>query len=122
MESPTYGEGATKSRRPLVSIGVAVFNGGHELQIALESIEAQTYPEVEVIICDDGSTDGSLERCMEFADRHASWRVVRNPQRLGIVENYNRLISLARGKYFLHADQDDRRAPTFVSRCVEVLE
>lgn len=108
--------------QPLVTIGVAVYNGGEDLEIALESLVAQDYPNLEIVICDDGSTDGSLERCVALADRNENWHVTRNPSQLGIVGNYNQLISLAHGKYLVLSDQDDRREPTFVSRCVEVLE
>lgn len=107
---------------PLVTIGVAVFNGGDDLVVALESLLAQDYPRIEILLCDDGSTDGSFEYCKEVVRRDPRCRLMRNSERLGIVGNYNRLIAEARGKYFLHADQDDRRSPTFVSRCVEVLE
>lgn len=107
---------------PLVSIGVAVFNGGEPLSLALQSLASQDYPRIEIIICDDGSTDGSVERCEAFAALHPYCRVVRNPMRLGMAGNYNQLIALARGKYLVLADQDDRRESTFVSRCVEILE
>ena len=107
---------------PIVSIGVAVYNGSKTLGRAFESLTAQDYPHIEIVICDDGSTDGSVELCQEFSERHPNCRFTRNPSRLGIARNYNELISRASGKYFFFADQDDRRDPTFVSRCVEVLE
>lgn len=113
---------AGSQEQPLVSVGCAVYNGSETLRRALEGIAAQDYPRVEIIICDDGSTDESPDICREFAAKHANVRFIQNPKNLGILGNYNKLFGLANGKYFMWADQDDVRDPTYISKAVAVLE
>lgn len=107
---------------PLVSVGCAVYNGAQTLRRALDGLVKQDYPNVEIIIADDGSTDGSREICREYCARFPNIRLVENPENLGIFRNCNKLFELSSGKYFMWADQDDVRDPTFISKCVAVLE
>ncbi len=107
---------------PLVSVGCAVYNGAETLRRALDSVVGQDYPNLEIIICDDGSTDGSRALCLEYAARYSNIRYFENEKNLGVVGNFNKLFGLATGKYFFWADQDDVRGLTFVSQCASVLE
>lgn len=107
---------------PLVTVGCAVFNGAATLRRTLDSLLRQDYPCLEIIICDDGSTDDSRTICREYAERHANIRYIENEENLGLTGNCNKLFRLAQGKYFLWADQDDVREPSYISKCVAVLE
>ncbi len=107
---------------PLVSVGCAIYNGEATLPRALDGLRKQTYPNVEFIFCDDGSTDSSRDMCKEFATQRPNVRYIENEHNLGVVGNYNKLIGLARGKYFMWADQDDVRDPTFIEKTAAVLE
>jgi len=107
---------------PLVSVAVATCNGVETLQRALESVVLQDYPCLDIIICDDGSTDGSRAICQEYSKRYTNIRYVENEENLGIIENYKKLFRLGKGKYFLWADQDDVRESSFISKCAAVLE
>ncbi len=108
--------------RPLVTIGCAVYNGEQTLERALATLVAQDYPDIEILIGDDCSTDRSLEICEAAARLDARVKVIRNVRQLGIVDNVNALFRRASGKYFMWADQDDLRDPTFVRKAVAVLE
>ncbi len=107
---------------PLVSIGCAVYNGQETLARALEGVVGQSYQNLEIIICDDCSSDRSPDICQEFADKDSRIRYMRNEKNQGIINNCNQLFRLSTGKYFMWADQDDIRDPSFVSKTVKVLE
>ncbi len=109
-------------RAPSVSIGLPVYNAGAFLRPALDSVMAQTYENFEFIISDNASTDGTSEVCQELAASDPRVRYYRNPTNRGAVFNHNRLVSLARGTYFKWCGHDDLIEPTFVERCVEVLD
>lgn len=107
---------------PLVSIGVPVYNGERFLGKALDSILGQTYHSLEVIICDNASTDGTQRICEGYAARDKRIKYFRNPVNLGAARNYNLTVEKASGKYFKWAAHDDICAPTFIERCVTILE
>jgi glycosyltransferase involved in cell wall biosynthesis len=112
----------TGNSSPLVSVGCATYNGATTLRRALDSVVRQDYPCLDIIICDDGSTDETREICQEYSKRYTNIRYVENERNLGIVGNFNKLFGLGKGKYFLYADQDDVREPSYISKCVAVLE
>lgn len=107
---------------PLVTIGIPVYNGGMLLRRALDGVLAQDYPNVEIIISDNGSTDQSPAVIREFMTRREAIRVVRQKQNLGASRNFEFLVREARGKYFCWACCDDYWHPQFVSRNVALLE
>jgi glycosyltransferase involved in cell wall biosynthesis len=88
----------------------------------LESLSAQTYPNLDVLISVDLCDDGTAELCEKFAESHPNFAVLRQPARLGWVRNSNALISRAEGDYLFFAFHDDPLKPTYVSRLVEALE
>ena len=112
----------TGNSSPLVSVGCATYNGAATLHRALDALVRQDYPCLDIIICDDGSTDETRAICQEYSKRYANIRYVENEENLGIVGNCNKLFGLGKGKYFLWADQDDVREPSYISKCVAVLE
>jgi glycosyltransferase involved in cell wall biosynthesis len=107
---------------PLVSLGVPVYNREHCLRAALDSLVAQTYQNLEIIICDNASTDGTAALCAEFAARDPRIRYVRNPTNLGIIGNYRRVFALSTGDYFTWAASDDIRPPGAIQAAVDALE
>lgn len=107
--------------RPRVSIGMPVFNGERYLEEALDSILAQTYPDFELIISDNWSTDGTQEICQAYAARDRRIHYFRNETNLGASKNFNRVFELSSGEYFKWAAHDDLCASEFLERCVEVL-
>jgi tetratricopeptide (TPR) repeat protein len=110
------------SDRPLVSIGVPVYNGENYLRQALECLVAQDYDNFQLIISDNASTDGTPGICREIAGHDKRIGYVRQEENHGSPWNFKFVASQARGKYFMWAAHDDLWAPTFVSKCVEKLE
>lgn len=90
------------------SVALCTFNGRHFLGPQLDSIASQTRAPDELVICDDGSSDGSIEIAREFA-RRVSFpvRVDVNEKRLGTTKNFEKCISLCNGTIIALADQDD---------------
>jgi glycosyltransferase involved in cell wall biosynthesis len=113
---------ARSSGRPLVSIGLPVFNGANYLRQAIATILDQTYTDLELIISDNASTDDTPRICEEAARKDARVRYSRLPANVGAAANYNRVFEQARGAYFKWAAHDDVLAPTFVERAVDLLE
>lgn len=90
---------------PLVTVVTAVFNGEAYLRECLESVLAQDYPNIEHIILDGGSTDGTLDILREYNDRVALWKS--EPDK-GVYDAWNKALTEARGDWisFLGADDE----------------
>ncbi len=110
------------SPMPLVSIGVPVCNGERYLEQALESLRAQTFRDIEIIICDNASTDGTERICRRHARCDGRVRYIRHDTNIGAGPNFNRAFMVSSGTYFKWAAHDDYCAPAFVERCVEVMQ
>jgi glycosyltransferase involved in cell wall biosynthesis len=104
------------SKGPLVSVIVPCYNGAAFLDAALRSALAQTYPEVEVVLIDDGSTDNSPEIAARFPVRY-----IRQRNR-GLAEARNAGIRESRGNYVVFLDADDRLKPEAIEVGVRALE
>ena len=107
---------------PRVSIGMAIYNEEKFLRQALDSLLAQDYADFELIISDNASEDATEQICLEYAARDPRVRYHRNETNVGSGENFNRVFRLSCGEYFMWAAGHDLWAPTFISRCVGVLE
>jgi len=105
-----------------VSIGLPVYNGEQYLEEALESWLAQTYTDFEIVVSDNASTDRTEEICRSFAQRDPRVRYVRADVNGGGTWNFNRVVELSQGQYFRWAAHDDAVAPTYLERCVDVLD
>ena len=108
--------------QPRVSIGMPVYNGDFFLKEALNSLLAQTFEDFELIISDNASTDSTEEICREYAAQDNHIRYYRNEQNLGATRNFNRVVDLSNGEYFMWANHDDLYAPEFLKQCVEALD
>lgn len=106
-----------------VSIAMATYNGAAFLEPQLASIASQTRLPTELVVCDDGSTDHSLEIVEQFAARAPfEVRLVRNPARLGHAENFLQAARLCRGDVVAWSDQDDVWMPEKLARCAQEFE
>lgn len=101
--------------QPLVSIGMPVYNGERFIRQALDSLLAQDYENFELIISDNASADGTQEICLEYAARDKRIRYYRNESNLVALANFNRVLGLAQGSYFMWAAHDDVWEPSYIS-------
>ena len=110
------------SASPRVSVGLPVYNAARYLSESIESLLAQDFADLEVIVADNASTDDTAEICRRYVKEDD--RVVFLPSAVnrGLAWNHNRTVHAASGTYFKWAAYDDVHAPTFVSRCVQVLD
>ena len=104
----------TTQEKPLVSIIVPVYNVEKYLQACLESLACQTYPELEIILIDDGSTDSSGKMCDEFAQKDPRFKVVHQANG-GLSNARNHGIQLAQGDYLTFVDSDDTVTNDYVT-------
>ncbi len=107
---------------PRICIGLPVYNAQKYLRHAIDSILAQTFEDFEIIISDNASTDNTESICREYAASDSRIRYGREEQNRGAIWNFNRVFQLARGKYFKWAASDDVCDPSFLERCVHVLD
>ncbi|MGA7827733.1 MAG: glycosyltransferase, partial [Geobacteraceae bacterium] len=107
---------------PLVSIGVAVYNEERFLFSALESLVSQDYPNIEIIICDNASTDKTGEICQSFTSHYSHIHYYRSDRNLGAYANGCSVIEKSNGKYFMYAAGHDLWHPTYVSKAVRTME
>lgn len=104
--------------QPLVSIVIPVYNAEKYLGYCLNSIMRQSYTNIEVILINDGSTDGSPEICRRYAAMDPRFSVTDIPN--GGVSNARNLgVSKARGEYFLFVDSDDMIHPDTIAWMME---
>ena len=108
--------------RPLVSVGLPVYDGENYLEHALRSIVEQDLDDWELVICDNASTDRTEEICRDVASSDPRIVYHRQERNIGAARNYNECFRRSRGRYFTWLAHDDVRAPAFLSRCVEAFE
>jgi glycosyltransferase involved in cell wall biosynthesis len=107
--------------QPLVSVIVPAFNCAWCVERTMRSIAAQTYPKLEIIIVNDGSTDGTGAIIRSCIAGDARFRVIDQDNR-GLVGARNRGIAEARGAYIAPVDADDLWHPDYVASQVAALE
>jgi len=106
-----------------VSVLVPVYNGEPFLTECLESILAQDFADMEILIADDASTDGSVALIQRYATKDQRIRCWQNQNNLGPVGNFNLLLKKAGGKYIKYVLADDKLAtPDALNRMTEVLD
>lgn len=103
-----------------VSIIVSTYNGERHLRPALDSLLAQSFKDFELIVIDDGSTDGSTDILSSYEDPRLV--VVRHRSNLGIATSQNDGLSLAKGTYIALQDHDDISDKDRLARQVSFLE
>lgn len=112
--SRTDGEGVT--------VLMPVFNGQRFLREQLDSILAQTHPDVRVIAVDDRSTDGSVAILRAYAAEHPAVRVIEHEENGGLIATLSELLAMVETPYFALSDQDDIWDPNKIERSISTLE
>lgn len=108
-------------QHPRVVAGLPVYNGQDYLVEALDSLLAQDYPNLEILISDNASTDDTARIACQYAAAHPSITYVRQPVNLGASGNFDYLRRAVDSDFFFWAGAHDRWEPRFVSELVDVL-
>ena len=104
-------------RSDLVSICIPTYNGEKYLKECLDSVLAQSYKSFEIIIVDDCSNDKTIDISSSYLEQDDRIRLYTNEINLGLVENWNKCISLAKGEWIKFVFQDD----TISFNCIETM-
>jgi glycosyltransferase involved in cell wall biosynthesis len=99
--------------RPRISIGLPVRNGEAGIARALASLSAQDVGDVEIIVSDNASTDGTVAIVTRAMDADPRIRLIRQPHDIGMMANFHAVAAAARGAFFMWAAHDDDRAPDY---------
>jgi len=111
-----------KNKEPLVTVGMPVYNGERYIRQALDSLLAQDYSNIEFIISDNASTDHTAKICLEYAANDSRITFVQNNGNIGAEANFERVLELAAGEYFMWAAHDDLWDNAYVSECIAKLQ
>jgi glycosyltransferase involved in cell wall biosynthesis len=111
-----------KTKYPLISIGVPTYNRGKGISRTLASICAQQYPNLEVLVSDNCSTDNSGEIIQEICKRHPEIRYHRQENNIGMIANFEYVLRNAKGKYFMWVADDDVLEKNVLLKYVQFLE
>lgn len=103
-----------------VTIGIPTFNMAEYVGLAVESALAQTHQDIEIVVCDNASTDQTLEVLAAFKDPRL--KIFQNSSNLGMIANFNRVIECATAPWIKFLEADDLLEPECVERMVEVAE
>lgn len=107
---------------PKVTIGLPVYNGERYLRETLDSLVSQDCAGLEIIVSDNGSTDGTAAILAEYAVRHPVLRVITQTRTLAATDNFTFVLEQASGEYFCWAADDDLRAPGSIGKLAAVLD
>jgi len=108
-----------QGNQPLVTIGIPNYNYARFLEQCVGSALGQDHAELEVLVSDNASTDGSCDLLASIKDSRLRWW--RNPSNLGVYPNWDGLLRQARGRYVKILQADDWLEPDFVSGCLEAM-
>lgn len=103
--------------KSLTSIVIPAHNAQETINETIDSCQNQTYPNCEIIVVDDGSTDGTGDLLRERTDIRYLWQT---NQGAGAARNHG--IQVARGEYIQFCDADDQLLPSKIARCIDVFQ
>lgn len=107
---------------PRVSVIMGVYNGSKGIKAAIESILNQTFTDFELIVCDDGSTDNSVEIIEELAEKDNRIKLLKNTENIKLSATLNRCLKESSGEYIARMDDDDISHPERFEKQVLFLD
>ena len=113
---------AVGDNRPRISFAIPVRNGELFIGRALDSLLNQDFEDLEVVISDNASTDGTGDIVRSYIERDSRIRYFSNTVDVGQIENFNRVFELSRGYYFRWMGADDWIETEYARKCVEALD
>lgn len=111
-----------RTKQPLVTVLIPVYNGTEFLDQALQSVLKSTYKNIEVILVDDGSTDASVKKCQTYATKYKNVHLYGFSKNKGMTRCLNFGVRQAKGKYIARFNQDDIMMPKRLEQQVAFLE
>lgn len=108
--------------KPLVSIGLPVYNGSRYLALAIEALLEQDFVDFELIISDNASTDDTAQICEKYKKIDKRIRYIRNETNIGAAKNASQVFEFSSGEYFMWAAHDDIYKKEFITKCLRELE
>lgn len=112
-----------KAASPKVSVFIMTYNQKRFVQEAIESVLAQHYPNMEIVIGDDGSTDGAQEVLLQYQNQHPNlFKLILSPRNEGITANCNKILRECTGEYIAWLGGDDIWMPGKLSKQVSLME
>jgi glycosyltransferase involved in cell wall biosynthesis len=108
--------------RPLVTLGMPVRNGAAALRKALDSMVAQDYENIEIVISDNASDDDTPKILAEYQARFGNIRIIRQSKPLTAIDNFLFVLAEAQGEFFVWCAHDDTRSDDFVSGLLPAFE
>lgn len=120
MEKSVSGGYSTGGKCPLISIIIPVYNVAPYIREAVESAVNQTYKNLEIILIDDGSTDGSGQICDEYASRDPRITAIHQKHH-GVSDARNVGLNLVTGDYIAFLDPDDAYDPSFIHCMLDTI-
>jgi glycosyltransferase involved in cell wall biosynthesis len=103
-----------------VFIYIPCYNAERFIEATLQSVLTQSYRNLEILVCDDQSTDRTVEKVKQCTDPRL--KLIRNPTNLGLVGNYNNILNYASGKYTKMLCADDILEPDCIEKQVQAFE
>jgi len=107
---------------PLVSVIMGAYNCEETVGAAIDSIIEQTYTNWELIVCDDASSDRTLDVLMDYAKKDSRIRVLHNEMNLRLAASLNKCLAVSKGSYIARMDADDESLPDRLKKQVQYLE
>jgi glycosyltransferase involved in cell wall biosynthesis len=106
---------------PLVSIGIPTHNSNGKLLKALLSVWEQDYPNIEIIVSDNASTDNTEQLCAGLQENFVPIKYFRQPKNIGVVPNFDFVMKRASGEFFMWLCDDDTMEPGILVKYVDFL-
>ena len=107
---------------PIVSVGLPIYNGADHVERAIRAVLSQTLTNIELVISDNASTDGTEAICRGLADEDPRIRYFRNKTNLGAAANFNKVFHESRAPYFKWLGHDDFLDQKAMEKALVVLE
>lgn len=111
-----------ESIKPRITVIMGIYNCADTLIEALESLEAQTYKNFKVVLCDDGSKDNTLQIALKWAETHSNYLVIQNDRNMGLNFTLNHCLEYADTEFVARMDGDDRSLPTRFEQELDFLD
>lgn len=107
---------------PRLTIGLITYNGVDNIRRSIDSLLGQSYTDLELLIFDNGSTDGTTEICAEYVRRDDRVRHVRHPETIPQSANFRGVLMAAETELFMWATDDDIWGFDFAANCIAELD